>query len=93
MVRMRKRDKSSSVARERLKLVLIHDRSGTSPSGDILESMKKDILKVISNYFEVEEEQFDVEIKNTKDPRGTSATSLTANIPIRRIKSLGKNAY
>jgi len=90
---MRKKDTSSSVARERLKLVLIHDRAGTSPSGNILESMKKDILEVISRYFDVEEEQFDVEIKNTRDEKGAAATKLTANIPIRRIKSIGKNAY
>ena len=94
MSRFRRRKKtSSSVAKERLKLVLIHDRAGTSPSGDIMESIKKDIINVISKYFDVEEELFDVEIKNTRDTKGSSATTLTANIPIRRIKNIGRNRY
>lgn len=94
MSRFRRRKTSSNVARERLKLVLIHDRAGTSPSGDIMERMKKDIINVISKYFEVEEELFDVEIKNTRDLKGSSsATTLTANIPIRRIKNMGRNRH
>ena len=94
MSRFRRRKKtSSSVAKERLKLVLIHDRAGTSPSGDIMESIKKDIINVISKYFDVEEELFDVEIKNTRDTKGSNATTLTANIPIRRIKNIGRNRY
>ncbi len=85
---------SSNIAKERLKLVLIHDRAGTSPSNDILEMLKKDIIGVISKYFEVSDEDFDVEITNTTNPRGASGeTRLTANIPIRRIKNIGRNAY
>lgn len=91
MARLKNRNTSSNVAKERLKLVLIHDRAGTSPSADILESIKRDIVKVISKYFEVEEDLFDVEIRNTNDQRGAAATRLTAEIPIRRIKNLGKN--
>jgi len=93
MARFRKRKSSSNVAKERLKLVLIHDRAGTSPSSDIMESIKRDIMKVISKYFEVQEDTFDVEIKNTHDERGTAATRLTADIPIKRIKSMGRNKY
>ncbi len=87
---MRRRKKSSSVAKERLKLVLIHDRAGTSPSNNIMEMLRKDIIGVISKYFDVVEQDFDVEIKNTSD-MGSNATQLTANIPIRRIKSMGRN--
>ncbi len=93
MSRFRRKTTSSSVAKERLKLVLIHDRAGTSPSGDIMESIKHDIIQVISKYFDVEEKLFDVEIKNTRDTKGSSATTLTANIPILRIKNLGRNQY
>lgn len=85
---------SSSVAKERLKLVLIHDRAGTSPSSDIVEMLKKDIVAVISKYFEVSEDDFDVEITNTTNPQcASSETRLTANIPIRRIKAIGRNVY
>jgi cell division topological specificity factor len=85
---------SSGIAKERLKLVLIHDRAGTSPSSNLIEMLKKDIVNVIAKYFEVSEEDFDVEIKNTSDTQGgSSETRLTANIPIRSIKNIGRNVY
>jgi len=85
---------SSSVAKERLKLVLIHDRAGTSPSSNIMEMLRKDIIGVISKYFVVDESAFDVEIKNFSETKsGSTATKLTANIPIRSIKNLGRNKY
>ncbi len=93
MVRFAKKN-SSNVAKERLKLLLIHDRAGTSPSSDILERLKKDIIIVISKYFEVCEDDFDVEIKNMSDTHGgKSETRLSANIPIRSVKNIGRNVY
>ena len=86
--------KSSSVAKERLKLVLIHDRAGTSPSSNVMEMLRKEIIQVISKYFDVEEDEFDVGIKNTTDSAsGSAETRLTADIPIRRVKNLGRNKY
>lgn len=85
---------SSGVAKERLKLVLIHDRAGTSPSSDLIEKLKQDILVVINRYFEVSEDDFDVEIKNLADAKSVeNETRLTANIPIRSIKNLGRNIH
>ena len=92
MIRFRKKN-SSSIAKERLKLVLIHDRSGTSPTSNLIEMLKKDIIAVISKYFDVREEDFDVEIKNTSGSQNSIETRLTANIPIRSIKNIGRNAY
>jgi cell division topological specificity factor len=89
-----RKTKTSNVAKERLKLVLIHDRAGTSPSSDIMNKLRCDIIKVISKYFDVDEDDFDVEIKNTSDTRGSSSeTRLTANIPIKSIKNIGRNKY
>lgn len=85
---------SSNVAKERLKLVLIHDRAGTSPSSDLIQKLKQDILVVINKYFEVGEDDFDVEIKNSASAQNVSSdTRLTANIPIRSIKNLGRNVH
>jgi cell division topological specificity factor len=89
----RTKTRSSSVAKERLKLVLIHDRAGTSPSSNVMEMLRKDIIGVISKYFEVDEADFDVEIRNTAETGGASATRLTANIPIRSVRNLGRNKY
>ena len=89
-----RKKKSSNIAKERLKLVLIHDRAGTSPSSNILEMIRKDIMVVLSKYFEVSVDDFDVEITNTATSKsGSAETRLTANIPIKSVKSIGRNKY
>ena len=49
---------SKSVAKERLKLVLVHDRVDCSPQ--LLDLIKTDILKVIANYAEIEEDGLEI---------------------------------
>lgn len=87
------RKKSNQIAKERLKIVLIHDRAGTSPNSNILEMIKKDIIKVISGYIDIDEEEFDVEITRQQTDENLMATKLVANIPIKRIKNIGRNNY
>lgn len=87
------RKKSNEIAKERLKIVLIHDRAGTSPNSNILEMIKKDIMKVISNYIDIDEKEFDVEITRGTSDDNMVATKLVANIPIKRIKDIGRNNY
>ncbi|MCL2016398.1 MAG: cell division topological specificity factor MinE, partial [Defluviitaleaceae bacterium] len=48
------------VAKDRLKFALIYDRTGCSPQ--ILENIKIDIIKVISNYLYVDEKMIDIQI-------------------------------
>ena len=43
-----KKRSSSSMAKDRLKLVIVSDRANCSP--EILEQMKNDIIQVISNW-------------------------------------------
>jgi cell division topological specificity factor len=85
--------KSNEVAKERLKIVLIHDRAGTSPNSNILETIKKDIIKVITNYIDIDERDFDVEITREQTDDNLVATKLSLNIPIKRIKDIGRNNY
>jgi tryptophan synthase beta subunit len=59
----------------------------TSCSPHFLEMVKGDIIKVISNYMEIDEEGLD--IKLTKTRRGSNdsnISALVANIPIRKMK-------
>ena len=49
-----KKGSSKDVAKDRLKLVLIHDRANCSTQ--MLEMLKNDIIKVISNYMDIDEE-------------------------------------
>jgi cell division topological specificity factor len=70
-------------AKERLKLVLIHDR--TDLSSIELESMKNELLQVISRYVEIDPSS--VKIAMTQDGR---EQRLVADIPVkagRRRKS------
>ncbi len=72
---------TKDTAKDRLKFVLIHDRANCST--DLLEMLKNDIFKVISNYMEIDEEELDMQIATT-DNDGIPV--LYANIPIKNIK-------
>ena len=52
--------KSGGVAKDRLKLVLVHDRVGCSYT--VLEMLKADILNVISEYMEIDDEELDIRL-------------------------------
>ncbi|MCX7903555.1 MAG: cell division topological specificity factor MinE [Caloramator sp.] len=78
---------SKDVAKERLKLILIHDRANVSPT--FLEMLKSDIIRVISDYAEIDERG--LEIKLTKaGEEGMVTPALIANIPIRKMKDSAK---
>jgi cell division topological specificity factor len=70
---------SSHVAKERLKLVLVYDRLGVNP--DVLESLKADIIAVISKHIDIDQNGLEVKVT-----RGDKADTLVANIPVRRVK-------
>ena len=76
---------SGSVAKDRLKLVLVHDR--VNCSSQVLEMLKTDIIKVISNYMEIDDEELDIQITQTESEGGNgSVPVLCANIPVRDMK-------
>lgn len=80
---------SKDVARERLKLVLIHDRANVSPQ--FLEMVKSEIIKVIQNYMDVDESALDIRLTRTRSEDGERMVpALVANIPIKEVKSSGK---
>ncbi len=77
---------SKNVAKDRLKLVLIHDRANCS--SEVLEMIKLDFLKVINKYLEVDEQGVEMRISTTKSDRGNSQVPvLYANIPIRNMRN------
>lgn len=81
-LRFDKKNQSKEVAKDRLKFVLVHDRANCSPK--LLEMLKTDILKVISNYMEIDEDGLDIQITTTEDKEG-GLPVLYANIPIKDI--------
>ncbi len=70
------KEKSADKAKDRLKLVLIHDR--TDLSDETLGKMKDEILKVISKYLEIDSAS--VNIRVAQDGR---EQRLMADIPIK----------
>ncbi|MFD3157632.1 cell division topological specificity factor MinE [Haloimpatiens sp. FM7330] len=74
---------SKQVAKERLKLILVHDR--TDFSKDFLEDIKEALLKVISNYAEIDSEGLDVKFAKTEDASGPKP-ALIASIPIKKMR-------
>ncbi|KGG18721.1 Cell division topological specificity factor MinE [Prochlorococcus marinus str. SS2] len=71
---------SAAKARERLQLVLAHDRTDLSP--DLLEQMREEILSVVAKYVEIDFEEGAVSLE-TED----RMTALVANLPIKRTLS------
>ena len=67
--------KSASTAKERLKLVLIHDRTDITPGQ--LDSLKNELIDVISRYIKIEPNK--VKINMTQDGK---EHRLIADIPI-----------
>ncbi len=66
---------SKNVAKERLQLVLRHDRMKLPPG--LLAALKDDLIRVISNYVEIDEAGISVELNERNSRR-----SLVASIPV-----------
>lgn len=76
---------SKAVAKERLKLVLVHDRVDCSPQ--LLDMIKTDILRVIANYAEIEEDGLEIKMSKSRgNQEDIPISALVANIPLKNIK-------
>lgn len=76
------KEKTSSVAKDRLKLVLIHDRTMLSPK--VMEQLKDELIAVISKYVDIDREALNIEVSQEND--NGRDTALVANIPIKLRK-------
>ncbi|HHT63064.1 MAG: cell division topological specificity factor MinE [Bacillota bacterium] len=71
---------SKNVAKERLRLVLVHDRANVSP--EILEKLREDLIEVINKYMEIDQTALEVSLNSSVD----DSIALVANIPILGIR-------
>lgn len=74
------RKSSKEIAKDRLRVVLIHDRAKISP--ETLDALKNDIIKVISNYMDINQHEMEISLEND-----SNSVALLANIPVKRIKN------
>ena len=70
---------SGAKAKDRLRIVLIHDRTDISPQ--LLDSLRDEIVKVLSKYMDIDNEKIEIDLD-----RDEKAVALVANIPVLRIK-------
>jgi cell division topological specificity factor len=72
---------SKNVATERLRLVLMHDRMDLTPQ--MMDSLRSDILKVITDYLEIDETNMEISFHRDK-----GSIALVASIPVVKMKRL-----
>lgn len=70
------KEKSSAVAKQRLQMVLIHDRSDISPG--LIEQIKDDIIEVIARRLAIDPDNVVVNLAQT-----ARESRLVAEIPLR----------
>ena len=70
---------SKNLAKERLQIVLIHDRADISP--EMLDDLRQDIISVITRYMEIDTSKIEMDFD-----RADRSVAFVANIPVIRIK-------
>jgi len=73
---------SARTARDRLRIVLIHDRTDISPQ--LLENLRMEMITVLTRYMDIDTSKIELDLD-----RDDQAVALVANIPVLRIKRGG----
>jgi cell division topological specificity factor len=76
----RREETSRSLAKERLRLILMSDRVSLAP--DVFDAMKCEMLDVLRRYLEIDERGMDVHFENAE-----RQFALLANIPVREVRT------
>ncbi len=72
-----KHEETASIAKERLKVIVAHERSARN-APDYLPALQKDILAVIRNYVEIDQDQLQVDLN---DDGACSVLEVNVNLP------------
>jgi cell division topological specificity factor len=76
----RREETSKSLAKERLRFILMSDRVSLAP--DVFDAMKGEMLEVLRRYLEIDERGMDVHFENAE-----RQFALMANIPVREVRT------
>ena len=70
--------KSGQIAKERLQVVLIHDRASVSP--EMMDQLKNEIIAVIAKYMVINPSKVEISLADDSD-----SVALVANVPVDAI--------
>ena len=72
------------VAKDRLKLILIHDRGDIDP--ETIDKVRMEILQVLSKYIEIEADDVEIALNRAGSDEDGNGPALVANIPIKNMR-------
>lgn len=81
------KENSGSIAKDRLKLVLIDDRNNCSPEllEQISDKVKEAVLKILDEYMEIDDQDLDIGIRRLTN-ESENKPALIVNIPFKSMK-------
>ncbi len=59
--------KTASIAKERLQLIIAHERAGGQAHADYLPALQRELLEVISKYVKIDSEDIKVSLERQDD--------------------------
>lgn len=71
--------RSGSIAKKRLQLVLVQDRTDMSP--EVFDALKEELIDVLTRYLEIDEAGMSVELDKSDD-----SVALVASIPVKSVR-------
>jgi cell division topological specificity factor len=77
---------SAANAKDRLQLVLVHDRMGLSPGK--IDLLKDELIEVISRHVEIDSNRVEISLSKDRDRQ-----RLVADIPLAAPRSRRRSAY
>lgn len=78
--KMFKSEKSGDIAKNRLKVVIMQDRTTFTPV--MMEKLRKDLMDVFSKYLEIDSEGLEFNLDREDEQVG-----LSISIPIKKVKN------
>ncbi|MBQ7577557.1 MAG: cell division topological specificity factor MinE [Synergistaceae bacterium] len=73
---------SAKIAKDRLQIVLMHDRRDISPQ--LLDNLREEIVSVLTKYMDIDKTKIEIDLDHERE-----TTALIANIPVLKIKRGG----
>ena len=82
-----RRRNSGELAKNRLRLILIADKTDCSP--EMIEMVKEDLAAAVSRYMEIDQGGIQIQIREETAAAGRKIPALYANIPILHMGNKG----